>query len=143
MVFNTRQSNARVFMVTYEFTPAEGGERISVIWWRWEREDLGLSPPRHTSGWETEPCINLHTSFICSKSCSLGERAVIFRTRLSNLINDSYCHFFPPESTFPDPSHLSLGPRLTKHRWAARVSVAGGRSRPMTTTSAGGDAHRV
>ena len=30
-----------------------------------------------------------------------GERAVIFRTRLSNLISDSYCHFFPPWKHFP------------------------------------------
>lgn len=46
---------------------------------------------------------------------------------------------FPPESTSPDPSHLSLGPPLAKARWAAGVSVtddycpvAGSGRRPRT-----------
>lgn len=46
----------------------------------------------------------------------LGKSVVIFRNRLSNLINDAYCLFSPPppKSIFPNTSHLSLGPSASQ-----------------------------
>lgn len=91
----------------------------------------------HTSGWETLPFINLRSLIHLFRN-DLWERAVIFRSRLSNLINDSYCHFFSPESTSPDPSHLSLGPPLAKDQQAAAPLsnwwlLPGGQIRPATS----------
>lgn len=73
-----------------------------------------------------------------------GERAVIFRTRLSNLINDSYCHFFFPLKalsqslpTFPWGPHW---PR-TNGQPTSQQLMAAARIWPMT--SDGGDEHHV
>lgn len=69
-----------------------------------------------------------------------GERAVIFRTRLSNLINDSDCRF-PPESTFPGPCTSPWGLCWPGTHGSPRPSnwwlLPSGQIRPLT--SDGGD----
>ena len=68
-----------------------------------------------------------------------GERAVIFRSRLSNLINDSYCHFSPLKAlpqffpTFP------WGPRWPRTNGQPRLSnwwlLPGGWTGPRPQTA--------
>lgn len=66
-----------------------------------------------------------------------GERAVIFRSCLSNLINDSYCHFSPLKALPQILPTFPWGPCWPRTNRQPRLSnwwlLPGGRIRPATS----------